>query len=172
VRSTHLKIVSMQVGPLRPDDNICNMGKSVPPPIKARKARERAFPSSSLVLVAAPPSTTLCFFPQVSEEQPWIPTRCCLLSISPSKIFDFSSFMRRSDLVFFCPLPRFLMQHRPSSTSNAGIWTTNSGAPVWNNNSSLTVGQRGQHHTSWLWHVCDLDCFFLSLHIHMPVQRD
>lgn len=37
----------------------------------------------------------------------------------------------------------FLVQHRPSSHYNALFWTTNSGAPVWNNNSSLTVGIRG-----------------------------
>eukprot|EP00249_Psilotum_nudum_P010417 c22529_g1_i1 orf=179-1657(+) len=32
---------------------------------------------------------------------------------------------------------------RPSSAYNSLFWTTNSGAPVWNNNSSLTVGSRG-----------------------------
>ncbi|BBN10895.1 catalase [Marchantia polymorpha subsp. ruderalis] len=31
----------------------------------------------------------------------------------------------------------------PSSKYNSNHWTTNSGAPVWNNNSSLTVGPRG-----------------------------
>jgi len=35
------------------------------------------------------------------------------------------------------------MQHRPSSAFNSPFWTTNSGAPVYNNNSSLTVGARG-----------------------------
>ncbi|GFZ09450.1 catalase 2 [Actinidia rufa] len=35
------------------------------------------------------------------------------------------------------------MQHRPSSAYNSSYFTTNSGAPVWNNNSSLTVGTRG-----------------------------
>ncbi|TYI74444.1 hypothetical protein E1A91_D07G200000v1 [Gossypium mustelinum] len=30
----------------------------------------------------------------------------------------------------------------PSSAFNSPFWTTNSGAPVWNNNSSLTVGAR------------------------------
>ncbi|TYH10730.1 hypothetical protein ES288_A07G200400v1 [Gossypium darwinii] len=34
-------------------------------------------------------------------------------------------------------------KHRPSSAFNSPFWTTNSGAPVWNNNSSLTVGARG-----------------------------
>ncbi|KAK4853614.1 hypothetical protein QYF36_011623 [Acer negundo] len=34
-------------------------------------------------------------------------------------------------------------KHRPSSAFNTPFWTTNSGAPVWNNNSSLTVGSRG-----------------------------
>lgn len=34
-------------------------------------------------------------------------------------------------------------QHRPSSAFNTPYWTTNSGAPVWNNNNSLTVGARG-----------------------------
>lgn len=32
---------------------------------------------------------------------------------------------------------------RPSSAYNAPYWTTNAGAPVWNNNSSVTVGSRG-----------------------------
>ncbi|KAG1355350.1 putative Catalase isozyme 1 [Cocos nucifera] len=36
-----------------------------------------------------------------------------------------------------------LLQYRPSSAFNSPFWTTNSGAPVWNNNSSLTVGTRG-----------------------------
>ncbi|KAF7141503.1 hypothetical protein RHSIM_Rhsim06G0006600 [Rhododendron simsii] len=31
----------------------------------------------------------------------------------------------------------------PSSAYDSPFWTTNSGAPVWNNNSSLTVGTRG-----------------------------
>uniref|UniRef100_A0A453BWR3 Uncharacterized protein n=2 Tax=Aegilops tauschii TaxID=37682 RepID=A0A453BWR3_AEGTS len=30
---------------------------------------------------------------------------------------------------------------RPTSEANSGYWTTNSGAPVWNNNNALTVGQ-------------------------------
>eukprot|EP00850_Spirogloea_muscicola_P013078 SM000087S23360 [mRNA] locus=s87:209533:213343:- [translate_table: standard] len=34
-------------------------------------------------------------------------------------------------------------KYRPSSAFNAPFWTTNTGAPVWNNNSSLTVGPRG-----------------------------
>ncbi|KAK8674135.1 hypothetical protein V6N13_112431 [Hibiscus sabdariffa] len=34
-------------------------------------------------------------------------------------------------------------KNRPSSVFNYTFWTTNSGAPVWNNNSSLTVGARG-----------------------------
>ncbi|KAL8135777.1 catalase isozyme 1-like [Apium graveolens] len=32
---------------------------------------------------------------------------------------------------------------RPSSAFDSPYWTTNSGAPVWNNDSSLTVGSRG-----------------------------
>lgn len=35
------------------------------------------------------------------------------------------------------------MQYRPASAFNSPFWTTNSGAPVWNNNASLTVGSRG-----------------------------
>ncbi|OWM70577.1 hypothetical protein CDL15_Pgr014250 [Punica granatum] len=35
------------------------------------------------------------------------------------------------------------MQHRPSSAYNTPFWTTNAGAPVWNNKSSMTVGSRG-----------------------------
>nr|ADC95629.1 catalase [Bruguiera gymnorhiza] len=34
-------------------------------------------------------------------------------------------------------------KYRPSSAYNSPFWTANSGAPVWNNNSSLTVGSRG-----------------------------
>ncbi|KAI8015503.1 Catalase isozyme 1 [Camellia lanceoleosa] len=34
-------------------------------------------------------------------------------------------------------------KYRPSSAYNSPFWTTNSGAPVWNNNSSLTIGTRG-----------------------------
>jgi len=34
-------------------------------------------------------------------------------------------------------------KHRPSSAFNAPYWTTNSGAPISNNNHSLTIGQRG-----------------------------
>ncbi|TXG65247.1 hypothetical protein EZV62_006522 [Acer yangbiense] len=33
-------------------------------------------------------------------------------------------------------------KHRPSSAFSTPFWTTNSGAPVWNNNSSLTIGSR------------------------------
>ncbi|KAL7247449.1 hypothetical protein ACSBR2_002377 [Camellia fascicularis] len=33
--------------------------------------------------------------------------------------------------------------YRPSCAYNSPYFTTNSGAPVWNNNSSLTVGTRG-----------------------------
>ncbi|KAI4388510.1 hypothetical protein MLD38_000831 [Melastoma candidum] len=34
-------------------------------------------------------------------------------------------------------------KYRPSSAHDSLFWTTNSGAPVYNNNSSLTVGTRG-----------------------------
>ncbi|KAJ6682350.1 CATALASE [Salix koriyanagi] len=44
------------------------------------------------------------------------------------------------DVSFLCI---FMTQHRPSSSYNSPFFTTNSGAPVWNNNSSLTVGSRG-----------------------------
>ena len=37
------------------------------------------------------------------------------------------------------------MQYRPSSAYNSSHWTTNSGAPVWNNNHSVTVGARGTY---------------------------
>lgn len=37
------------------------------------------------------------------------------------------------------------MQQRPSSAYNTPFWTTNSGAPVWNNNSALTIGSRGKN---------------------------
>ena len=35
------------------------------------------------------------------------------------------------------------MQFLPSSAHDSRHWTTNQGAPVWNNNSSLSVGERG-----------------------------
>lgn len=35
-----------------------------------------------------------------------------------------------------------LLQYRPSSAHNSTHWTTNSGAPVWNNNNSLTGAQQ------------------------------
>lgn len=37
----------------------------------------------------------------------------------------------------------FLLQYVPSSAHDSPYWTTNSGAPVWNNNQSLTAGVRG-----------------------------
>ncbi|CAL9012995.1 unnamed protein product, partial [Prunus brigantina] len=37
----------------------------------------------------------------------------------------------------------FSPQHRPSSAFDSPFWTTNAGAPVWNNDSSLTIGSRG-----------------------------
>ncbi|KAK9059867.1 hypothetical protein SSX86_020571 [Deinandra increscens subsp. villosa] len=36
-----------------------------------------------------------------------------------------------------------LLQQRPSSAYNTPFWTTNAGAPVYNNTASLTVGNRG-----------------------------
>uniref|UniRef100_A0A0D9VP56 Uncharacterized protein n=1 Tax=Leersia perrieri TaxID=77586 RepID=A0A0D9VP56_9ORYZ len=50
-------------------------------------------------------------------------------------------------------------KHRPSSSFNGPLWSTNSGAPVWNNNNSLTVGSRGTNHffpgcVLWSW-SCD-----------------
>lgn len=41
------------------------------------------------------------------------------------------------------PSPPPPPQHRPSSAYNPPHFTTNTGAPVWNNNNSLTVGVRG-----------------------------
>ncbi|KAJ8504658.1 hypothetical protein OPV22_005544 [Ensete ventricosum] len=35
-------------------------------------------------------------------------------------------------------------KHRPWSNFNFPFWITDSGAPVWNNNSSLTIGSRGK----------------------------
>jgi len=34
-------------------------------------------------------------------------------------------------------------KYTPSSAHDSSYWTTNSGAPVWNNISSSTVGSRG-----------------------------
>lgn len=45
--------------------------------------------------------------------------------------------------VTLCLPPPSRLQHRPSTAHNTPYWTTNSGAPVWNNNNSLTVGPRG-----------------------------
>ncbi|KAE8680370.1 U-box domain-containing protein 15 [Hibiscus syriacus] len=46
-------------------------------------------------------------------------------------------------LRLFLPSVMDPYKHSPSSAFNPPFWTTNSGAPVWNNNSSLTVGPRG-----------------------------
>jgi hypothetical protein len=43
-----------------------------------------------------------------------------------------------------------MVQYRPSSSFNGPQWSTNSGAPVWNNDNSLTVGPRGIHSNSTL----------------------
>lgn len=43
-----------------------------------------------------------------------------------------------------------LEQQRPSSHYSSPFWTTNSGAPVWNNNSSLTVGIRGNGRSTFI----------------------
>lgn len=40
----------------------------------------------------------------------------------------------------------WMVQYRPASSYNSPFFTTNSGAPVWNNNSSMTVGPRGKIH--------------------------
>ncbi|KAM0004245.1 putative catalase [Helianthus debilis subsp. tardiflorus] len=45
--------------------------------------------------------------------------------------------------VVFCYLFDAFVHYRSSSAYNAPFWTTNSGAPVYNNNNSLTVGSRG-----------------------------
>ncbi|KAK9109418.1 hypothetical protein Sjap_017478 [Stephania japonica] len=42
------------------------------------------------------------------------------------------------DCGLFC-----VVEYRPASAYNSPFWTNNHGAPVWNNNSSLTVGPRG-----------------------------
>lgn len=55
---------------------------------------------------------------------------------------DFSFFKARriqADYIFF----PYLVQYRPSSAYNSPYFTTNAGAPVYNNDSSLTVGSRG-----------------------------
>lgn len=50
-----------------------------------------------------------------------------------------------------------MMQHRPSSAFNSPFFTTNSGAPVWNNNSSMTVGPRG----IWTFYLCFFFLWFI-----------
>ncbi|RVW32892.1 Catalase [Vitis vinifera] len=45
----------------------------------------------------------------------------------------------QADYIFF----PYLVQYRPSSAYNSPYFTTNAGAPVYNNDSSLTVGSRG-----------------------------
>ena len=47
-----------------------------------------------------------------------------------------------------CSLP---MQAVPSSHHDSPYWTTNNGAPVYNNNQSLTVGVRGPVLLASLW---------------------
>ena len=49
------------------------------------------------------------------------------------------------------------VQYMPSSHHDSPYFTTNSGAPVWNNNSSLTVGSRGKT-------VCCCSCLTCCAH--------
>jgi hypothetical protein len=35
-------------------------------------------------------------------------------------------------------------RYRPSSAHNVPFWTSNQGTPIWKNNSSLIVGERGE----------------------------
>jgi hypothetical protein len=84
--------------------------------------------------------------------QPWIPTGWVLPAFLSSSLRPppppppRSSIprARSSHWPDFPPLLIWFLQHRPSSGNNSSFWTTNSGAPVWNNNSALTVGQRGR----------------------------
>lgn len=53
-------------------------------------------------------------------------------------------FLSAFPIVFFTVLHLCAdVQMRPGSANDSRHWTTNAGAPVWNNISSLTVGERG-----------------------------
>lgn len=85
-------------------------------------------------------------------EYPWWglwPSKGVVLNFDPmyeQNQFSIVFCLSPLSLVFFCFMscsPLSSMQHRPASAYNSPFFTTNSGAPVWNNNSSLTVGSRG-----------------------------
>ncbi|PKA47758.1 Catalase [Apostasia shenzhenica] len=62
-------------------------------------------------------------------------------------------------------------KHRPSSAYNSQFWTTNSGAPVWNNNSSLTVGHRDwKIMNSWTFGIANRSISFPALKILKTLQ--
>lgn len=71
----------------------------------------------------------------------WLLTITCELFEICASWSNYCGVNRLSDSV--CLLVLCVMQYRPSSAFNSPFWTTNSGAPVWNNNNSLTVGTRG-----------------------------
>ena len=71
-----------------------------------------------------------------------------------------------------CAVPA---QHVPSSHHDSNYWTTNSGMPVWNNNSSLTVGTRGARTALLISHAHVKSCLLFRLQrtwlCNLPLQR-
>jgi predicted membrane channel-forming protein YqfA (hemolysin III family) len=55
------------------------------------------------------------------------------------------------------------LQFRPSSAYDSPYWTTNAGAPVYNNDSSLTVGPRGIYTHIYVYILTLLLCVSLVL---------
>lgn len=78
---------------------------------------------------------------------------CCEVSVLFCDVFA---------LTYLCD--GILLQYRPSSAYNTSFCTTNSGLPVWNNNSALTVGTRGIHFLRlwtflfWCYYLCHRYC--------------
>jgi hypothetical protein len=109
--------------------------------------------------------------------------RCCLLPYvwhgsrpvrSHSTMQCASSILHFNDLGnTVCSLP---MQAVPSSHHDSPYWTTNNGAPVYNNNQSLTVGVRGPVLLASLWLRFraavgpDLDQLWLHAAHHAPAD--
>ncbi|EOY00797.1 Uncharacterized protein TCM_010721 [Theobroma cacao] len=113
------------------------------------------FPESSLLVprpkVVCCPSPCVAHFPQI--EPSCAETRGCLLpffvrrSLSPNlfccEVLNADEIRQIQGCLSTQAFLWFVF--RPPSAFNSPFWTTISGAPVYNNNSSLTVGPRGVH---------------------------
>lgn len=88
----------------------------------------------------------------------WTPTRCAHLRGSAAVTLCCMLWVLGAQVLAGL-LPDILCavraQHVPSSHHDSNYWTTNSGMPVWNNNSSLTVGTRGAHTVQLICAACE-----------------